>query len=163
MSTFSYHIIATKTCLINLSIYLLYLPTYMLLNIDYRKTYKLVFILIGVAKMIKTREISVVQNNSTFSSIFDKIRGKKESDISALRQLLSNEKARMLHILKVKEPSSIYKLAKILKRDFKAVRHDIKILQKFGFVELVVSHKSGRERLKPVLDADKIIITINLN
>lgn len=114
-----------------------------------------------MADIIKSKTISVIQNKGTFSSIFN--RGEKQSEISELRQLLSNEKARILHIIKTENPSSIYRLSKILKRDFRAVRHDIKILQKFGIIELIVSHKSGRERLTPIIDADKIIITINLN
>jgi len=112
---------------------------------------------------IKTKTISVFQNKGTFSSIFDKVRGKKESEVSELRQLLSNEKARMLHIIRTENPCSIYKLSKILGRDFRAVRHDIKILQKFGIIELIVSHKNGRERLTPIIDTEKVVITINLN
>ena len=53
-------------------------------------------------------------------------------------------------------------MSKLLGRDFKAVRHDIKLLEKFGFIELIASHKQGRERLRPVIDVDKIVITINL-
>tara|TARA_Y100000310_G_scaffold32447_1_gene30729 strand:+ start:364 stop:714 length:351 start_codon:yes stop_codon:yes gene_type:complete len=116
-----------------------------------------------MAKNIKTRTITIAEKEGTFSTIFHKIKGgKKESGIASLRQLLSNEKARLLHICKTKQPESIYELAKILARDFKAVRHDIKILEQFGFIELISSIKHGRERLKPVVDADQVIITINL-
>ena len=52
--------------------------------------------------------------------------------LSALRRLLSNEKARLLHVIKKNRPKSIYELAKILKRDFKSVNEDIKLLQRFG-------------------------------
>ena len=116
-----------------------------------------------MAKNIKERTITIAEKEGTFSTIFHKIKGsKKESEISSLRQLLSNEKARLLHICKTKQPESIYELAKLLSRDFKAVRHDIKILEQFGFVELISSIKHGRERLRPVVDADKVIITLNL-
>ena len=114
---------------------------------------------------IKIREITIEQSKGTFS-IFKKVGTSKENydfeGLSALRKLLSNEKARLLHICKTKEPESIYKLAKLLERDFKAVRHDVKILEKFGFIELISSHKHNRERLKPVVDADQITITINI-
>lgn len=116
-----------------------------------------------MAKEIKTKTITISEKEGTFSTLFNRIRGsKKESEVSSLRQLLSNEKARLLHICKTKEPDSIYKLAKLLGRDFKAVRHDIKLLENFGFIELISSHKQGRERLKPVLDVDQLIITINI-
>jgi len=67
-----------------------------------------------------------------------------------------------LHTCRTKQPDSIYKLAKLLGRDFKAVRQDIKILEQFGFIELISSHKHGRERLRPVVDADQVVITVNL-
>ena len=115
-------------------------------------------------KTIKTRTITVAEKEGTFSSIFHKIKGttKKESGISSLRHLLSNEKARLLHICKTKQPASIYELAKLLGRDFKAVRQDIRVLEQFGFVELISSHKHGRERLRPIVDADQVVITVNL-
>ena len=49
-----------------------------------------------------------------------------------------------------------------LDEDFKAVRQDIKLLGSFGFVELISSHKHGRERLRPVVDVDKLVINVNL-
>ena len=117
-----------------------------------------------MAKQIKSRTISLTEKGGTFSTLFDRFKSskKQDSDVSNLRQILSNEKARLLHICKTKEPESIYKLAKLLERDFKAVRHDVKILEKFGFIELISSHKHNRERLKPVVDADQITITINI-
>ena len=117
-----------------------------------------------MAKQIKTRTITIVEKEGTFSTIFHKFKGntKKNSEISSLRQLLSNEKARLLDMCKTKQPASIYELAKLLGRDFKAVRHDIKLLEQFGFIELISSIKQGRERLRPVVDADRVIITINL-
>ena len=117
-----------------------------------------------MAKEIKTRTITLVEKEGTFSTIFHKIKGstKKTSEISSLRQLLSNEKARLLDVCKTKQPASIYELAKLLGRDFKAVRQDIRSLEQFGFVELISNHKHGRELLKPVVAADRVIITINL-
>jgi len=117
-----------------------------------------------MTKQIKTRTITIVEKEGTFSTIFHRIKSssKKNSEISNLRQLLSNEKARLLDTCKTKQPSSIYELAKLLGRDFKAVRHDIKLLEQFGFIELISSIKQGRERLRPVVDADRVIITINL-
>lgn len=116
-----------------------------------------------MATQTKIRTITIAEKGGTFSTIFHKIKGaKKDSGIASLRQLLSNEKARLLHICKTKQPQSIYELAKLLGRDFKAVRQDIKLLEQFGLIELISSIKQGRERLRPIVDADKLIITINL-
>ncbi len=117
-----------------------------------------------MAKTIKTKTITISEKEGTFSTIFNRFKGKQSynSEIASLRGLLSNEKARLLNIIKTKHPSSIYELAKLLGRDFKAVRHDIRLLEQFGFVELISSHKQGRERLMPVVDVDKLVISINL-
>ncbi|MBT3582899.1 HTH domain-containing protein [Candidatus Woesearchaeota archaeon] len=117
-----------------------------------------------MANQTKTRTISISEKEGTFSTIFHRFKSSKKqtSEVATLRQLLSNEKAKLLHICKNKKPESIYELAKILGRDFKAVREDIRLLEKFGFIELISSHKQGRERLRPLVDADKVVITINL-
>jgi predicted transcriptional regulator len=116
-----------------------------------------------MAQQIKKRTITIAEKGGTFSTIFHKIKGsKKNSGISSLRRLLSNEKARLLHVCKTKQPRSIYELAKTLGRDFKAVREDIRLLEQFGLVELTSSIKNNRERLRPIVDADKLEITINL-
>ena len=84
------------------------------------------------------------------------------SGISAVRQLLSNEKARLLYTLQTKKPSSLYELAKALGRDFKSVRKDIELLRHFGFVRFVSEAKGKRRRLRPVINLDKLQLTISL-
>lgn len=84
------------------------------------------------------------------------------SDVKLLRNLLSNEKARILSVIKEKEPSSIYELTKILNRDFKSVREDIKTLERFGFVEFISTKKGKRRSLKPILAAEKLQIVVNI-
>ena len=123
-------------------------------------------IYVKMAQRSKTREITIVGNEGAFSTFFRKFYGEeKEYDfegLETLRKLLSNEKARILHTIKTKKPSSIYELAKILKRDFKSVSDDIKLLDKFGFIDLV-SEKSGkRERLRPVLVVDSMYINLKI-
>ncbi len=113
---------------------------------------------------IKTIELSITP--STFRSIFQRIKGaKKEYDFSGLedlRHILSNEKARLLYTVKYQNPDSLYKLAKILKRDFKSVLDDIKILEKFGFLELKTIYKGRRRTLKPVMLVDTLKISLSL-
>jgi len=111
----------------------------------------------------KTREITIVESKGAFSLFKKTPESKGDYDFSgvlALRQLLSNEKARILHTIKTQNPSSIYELAKKLKRGFKSVNDDIKLLQKFGFVELSEEKTKNRKRHKPEIVAD--IITIHL-
>lgn len=113
----------------------------------------------------KTREITIKQSKGTFSLGKGSKISKKDYDFSgmlALRQLLSNEKARMLHVIKTKHPSSIYKLAKKLERGFKAVNDDIKLLQRFGFVDLIPEKTKNRTRYKPQIISDNININIKI-
>ena len=112
----------------------------------------------------KIKKIIINVEQGTFNAIFSRFRGKekgKNSDLSLLRSVLSNEKARMLHVLKSKQPNSIYELAKLLGRDFKAVRQDITVLEKFGLIEMIPIHKGKREKLKPLLVVTSIEIAIN--
>ena len=119
-----------------------------------------------MASKSKVREITLVDEGGTFNTILKRFTGgKKEYDfdsLSALRRLLSNQKARLLHVIKTQAPNSIYSLAKILKRDFKSVSQDIKLLERFSFVDLVSEKTGNRERLKPVLAVDSIYLQIKL-
>ena len=117
------------------------------------------------SKTIKTRTISLSQKQGAFTTILHRFKGEKKkeiSEIALLRNLLSNEKARIMHIIREKHPNSLYELAKLLGRDFKSVRQDLAVLEKFGFVETIPIHKGKREKLKPVLALDALEIKINI-
>ncbi|MFH1325674.1 MAG: hypothetical protein ABIH49_02815 [archaeon] len=113
----------------------------------------------------KIREIIIKESKGTFS-IFKKTNVSKDSydfsGISALRRLLSNEKARMLNAIKTQKPGSIYELAKILGRDFKSVKKDISLLERFGFVEFTKEKTKNRTRHKPELTTDSVTIHIKI-
>jgi predicted transcriptional regulator len=119
-----------------------------------------------MAKKTKTRHVTVVDEKGTFSTFFKKLSGEKKdydfAGLSSLRNLLSNEKSRILHVIKTKSPRSIYSLSKILKRDFKSVNEDVKTLEKFGFLDLIAEKTGKRERLKPVIVVDSINIEIKV-
>ncbi|HRZ85689.1 MAG TPA: hypothetical protein P5277_02815 [Candidatus Paceibacterota bacterium] len=116
----------------------------------------------------KTRIIEIYEKEGTFSYVLRKFTGAKQEynydDMALLRKLLSNEKARILNVIKIQKPTSIYALAKFLGRDFKSVRDDIIILKKFGFVELIEEKNKTGQRIshKPVITANTINIIIRL-
>lgn len=118
-----------------------------------------------MAKKLKTRIVNLFITPGTFASIFKRLRGDKSeydfSGLQELRLLLSNEKARILNVIKEQNPESIYKLARILGRDFKAVIQDVRLLEKFGFIELKHEAKGKRKRLKPVLALSSLQINID--
>jgi len=119
-----------------------------------------------MAKKTKVREINIVDEEGVFSTFFKKFtHGGKEYDfdsLSALRKLLSNEKAKILYTIKSKKPNSLYSLAKMLERDFKSVSDDVKLLERFGFVEMLSEKTGKRERLRPTLSVDSITINISI-
>jgi predicted transcriptional regulator len=114
----------------------------------------------------KTREITIAESKGAFYIFKRQSTSKEEYDfssISALRQLLSNEKARILDVIKLKKPKSVYQLAKVLGRSFKSVSDDIKLLERFGFIELSKEKtKGGRISHKPEIVVDQITINFKV-
>jgi predicted transcriptional regulator len=113
----------------------------------------------------KTREITIAQSKKPLFKIKKSGNSKSDYDfegISALRQLLSNERARLLHAIKTQKPGSIYELAKVLGRSFKAVSDDLKLLERFGFVELVSEKTKNRTRHRPEVTVDTITIHVKV-
>ena len=119
-----------------------------------------------MAQKTRIREITITDDRGAFTSFFKKITGDRSDfnleGLSALRSLLSNEKARMIHVIKTRNPISIYDLAKMLQRDFKSVSEDIKLLEEFGFIDLIKENTGKRERLKPIVIIDILKIEIVL-
>ncbi|KKL56938.1 hypothetical protein LCGC14_2240440 [marine sediment metagenome] len=113
----------------------------------------------------KTREVTIIESKGAFSIFKQSKISKKDYDFSgllALRQLLSNEKARILHIIKNKKPSSIYELSKILGRGFKAVNDDLKLLERFGFIDLIEEKTKKRIRHRPEIVVDSVTINVKI-
>ena len=112
----------------------------------------------------RQRVINIYITPGTFSFLFRKSKeGYDLSEITELRQLLSNEKAKLLNVIKTKNPESIYHLAKIAGRDFKSIKKDLSILEKFGLVRFEKQETGNRRRLKPIMTIDKLQINIDFS
>ena len=118
-----------------------------------------------MAKKSRTRDITITESQGVFS-LFKKSKNTKEeydfSGIFALRQLLSNERARLLHVIKTKKPRSIYMLAKELGRGFKSVSDDIRLLERFGFIDLIEEKTKKRPRHRPEIVVDEVKINLKV-
>ena len=113
----------------------------------------------------KVREITIIDEGGTFDVIMRRFTGERDFDfdgLTQLRRILSNGKAKLIYTIKKKNPGSIYGLAKMLGRDFKSVSDDVKLLEKFGFVDMIAEKSGKRERLRPILVVDSMHIHIKL-
>ena len=78
------------------------------------------------------------------------------ADVETARAIFTEGRLKIIQILKVKSPHSIYALAKLLDRDFKNVYDDVTFLTQLGILEIEEA-SSGRHQKKPILLCDKIL------
>ena len=82
------------------------------------------------------------------------------NSIEDLRKFLTPERIRLIHIIKTKNPHSIYKLAKILGRDRKSVTIDLDILKTIGLIDLKKKSIKKRITMIPKVNYSRINIAI---
>ncbi len=105
------------------------------------------------------------EEGGVITRIFSKSKSEnayRSEDIELLRKLFSNEKSKILYFLKKKKPESIYSLSKFLKRDFKSVYQDLKVLERFGLIEFYAEKKGKRESMRPILLFEEIQLIIRV-
>ena len=97
---------------------------------------------------MKTLEIqikTVQQANKEFIHAFKGLQAGKNVapsrgvyfiSLEAVRNLLTEKRMELLHLIREKNPKSIYALAKLADRDFKNVHSDLKILKDYGLVKM---------------------------
>jgi predicted transcriptional regulator len=81
--------------------------------------------------------------------------------LDAMRRILTEERLRMLKVIKKDHPASIYELSKMLKRDVKNTFDDVQFLVQAGLVELKKT-KDVREKTTPTVNYDKILLEISV-
>ncbi len=80
-------------------------------------------------------------------------------NLQAVRNVLTEERLRLLRAIKRHKPSSIYKLARLVVRDFKNVNRDVHLLAGLGIIELSVEERAGQP-VRPELLCDSIEVRI---
>ena len=81
--------------------------------------------------------------------------------LEAMRKVFTEERLRILKVIKKEHPSSIYELAKFLGRDVKNTFDDVQFLAQVGLVELT-KRKDGRKKTTPTVKYDKILLEIQV-
>ncbi|MEM4325804.1 MAG: hypothetical protein QXU40_00690 [Candidatus Pacearchaeota archaeon] len=110
------------------------------------------------------KEINITQQKGALSLLKRAGLSKDEysfEDLPKIRQILTKERLHLINAIKVKKPDSIYNLSKELKRGFKGVRDDIKLLEEIGVLEIVSEKSGNRIRHKPRLIIDTLTINIH--
>lgn len=79
--------------------------------------------------------------------------------LAVMRKFITDERLRILTTIKKHHPSSVYELAKILKRDTKNVSSDVDFLEEIGLLEVKKTYK-GRSKSTPTVNYDKILLEI---
>ncbi len=80
-------------------------------------------------------------------------------NIEVMRKVFTEERLRILKTIKKQHPSSIYELAKKLKRNIKNVSDDVNFLKDVGLIELKKTTE-GRAKSTPSVNYDKILLEI---
>lgn len=80
-------------------------------------------------------------------------------NLEAMRKVLTENRLKILKTIRKEHPSSIYELAKLLKRDIKNTFDDVHFLANVGLIELKKT-KEGRERNTPIVNYEKILLEI---
>lgn len=57
-------------------------------------------------------------------------------DFETLGRVITGARMELLNVIRHQKPKSIQELARLVKRDFKNVHQDVKLLKEFGLIEL---------------------------
>lgn len=120
---------------------------------------------------IRDMKITIKDRKQVFTEAaeaFEKIRRKEKmiphhelsfQNIETLRKILTDKRIELLHIIKAKNPQSIYELAQQVHRDLKSVHTDVEVLAELGLISLEEQHDE-RKRVRPMVDFDRINVEI---
>ncbi|MBF0563651.1 MAG: hypothetical protein HQK89_00255 [Nitrospirae bacterium] len=85
-------------------------------------------------------------------------------NVTAIPRILTQDRLKMLNVIKENHPSSISDLAKLLGRDVNNVKTDVQYLSDLGLIKLKKS-KNGdgeNELTTPTVNYEKLLLEINI-
>jgi len=80
--------------------------------------------------------------------------------LEAARKLLTPERLKMLGVIKREKPASLYALAKIMGKDFRAIHRDVGIMSDAGLIQKKTYRQGKRERTGLGVRAKEITLTV---
>jgi predicted transcriptional regulator len=84
------------------------------------------------------------------------------TSLEAARNFLTPKRIELLHIIKKRNPRSLYELAKWANRSFSSVTRDVDTLKKHGLVKLSKQKKTPRNNVQPEVGYDAINLWIGI-
>lgn len=81
-------------------------------------------------------------------------------NLETMRKAITEERVKILKVVKQRHPESIYDLAKMLHRNLKNVSDDVHYLAGLGLIELERATANGRDKTVPFVHYDKIMLEI---
>ena len=106
-----------------------------------------------------------------FASTFDAVRSRRPvpkglreevgfTSIEAARNFLTSERLSLLHAIRIRRPESLYELAKLVRRDFKNVQEDVRLLERHGLVRITQEPRGKRKVKVPRVSFQEIALRI---
>jgi len=87
-----------------------------------------------------------------------KQRGEYFESIEAVRAALTEKRLALLRLIRERKPESVAQLARIAKRDFKAVYRDVEALRELGLIKMTDTKRGVSSRLRT--DTTEIVLRI---
>src|SRR5260370_38559326 len=82
------------------------------------------------------------------------------TSIEAARNFLTRERLALMRTIRTRHPGSLYELSKMVKRDFKNVQDDIRILERHGLVRISKEPRGKRKVKVPQVLFEEIALKI---
>jgi predicted transcriptional regulator len=79
------------------------------------------------------------------------------NSIHAILSVMTEGRLQLFYAIADHQPASLYQLAQLLKRDQANVLRDVKSLEAMKLVTLIAEVDGGRDRLRPVVNYDRIV------
>lgn len=80
--------------------------------------------------------------------------------LEAASKLLTPERLKMLGVIKRNKPASLYELAKLTGRDFRAIHRDVGIMSNFGLIQKQNKKSGKRKRVQLGVRAKEITLSV---
>lgn len=80
--------------------------------------------------------------------------------LEVARKILTPQRLKMLGIIKRGKPASLYALAKLMGKDFRAIHRDVGIMSNFGLIQKESKKTGKRTRMQLGVKAKEIVLTV---